>query len=57
MKTNPLETRAIYFPSQEFFNSFLIFIHCGDEMDQNTVEVCDDAASCLGNALASQQTS
>lgn len=57
MKTNPLETRAVFFPRQEYFNSFLIFIHGRDEMDQTTAEVCYGAANCLGNALASQQTS
>ena len=57
MKTNPLETRAVFFPRQEFFNSFLVFIHHRDETDQITAEVCDGAANCLGNALASQQIS
>lgn len=57
MKTSPLETGAIFFPRQEFFNSFLIFIHHRDGMDQTTAEVCDGAANCLENALASQQTS
>lgn len=57
MKTKPLETRAVFFPRQEFFKSFLIFIHRWDEIDQASAEDCDDVASCLGNALASQQTS